>query len=305
METLLTPALPPSTWHVVALYRFVTLEDTAAVQAQLQPTLKAWGVVGTLLLAPEGVNGTLAAPFSETLEDLVQVLDDTLGVRQGEIKYATASEKPFRRLRVRLKKEIITMRQETARPDHCVGTYVDPQDWNALIQDPDVLVLDTRNAYEVSIGTFQNAVNPNTERFTEFAPFVESRYSPATHKKVAMFCTGGIRCEKASSYMLQQGFEEVYHLKGGILNYLEQVSASESTWQGACYVFDRRVGVRHGLQESGHLACHGCGWPLALEDTHHPDYEEGVSCARCRFTTAPDRLAAFRTRQQQMTHSSD
>jgi UPF0176 protein len=285
-------------WHVAALYRFVTIDDAEALRSTLFETFEALDIVGLLLIAPEGINGTLAGSES-SIAQMVDVLDEACGIRQGEVKYSTAHSQPFKRLKVRLKQEIITMRSEKARPTERVGTYVEPSEWNRIINDPDVLVLDTRNDYEVSIGTFKHAVNPDIQVFTEFAPYVEAHIQPHQHKKVAMFCTGGIRCEKASSYMLNQGFETVYHLKGGILKYLEEVPEEESLWQGDCFVFDDRIGVTHGLEQSELSMCYSCGWPLTTEAKQHPKYETGVSCHRCFDTVSPERKAAFRMRQQQ------
>jgi UPF0176 protein len=287
-----------SPWHVVAFYRFVSIEHPAVVRDELLEMLQAQGIVGLLLIAPEGMNGTLAGT-QEALAQAIHQLDAICGIRQGEIKYSQADQQPFKRLKVRLKKEIITMRSDKARPTETVGTYVEPSEWNAIINDPDVLVLDTRNDYEVCVGTFKNAINPSIEVFTEFAPYVEANITPQQHKKVAMFCTGGIRCEKASSYMLNQGFETVYHLKGGILNYLEEIPEEESLWQGDCFVFDDRIGVTHGLEQSTLAMCYSCGWPLTPEDTQHPQYEAGVSCGYCSDKVSPERKAAFRMRQQQ------
>jgi UPF0176 protein len=291
--------LSSDTWHVMAFYRFVKLEDLPHLKESIKATCTKLGLCGTILLAPEGINGTISGSW-DAIETIQTFLDSLCGLLQGEVKHSTATEKPFRRLKVHLKKEIITMRSPLANPTERVGTYVEPKDWNAIISDPDVLVLDTRNDYEVAIGTFKNAVNPNISVFTEFAPYVETHLNPQQHKKVAMFCTGGIRCEKASSFMLNQGFETVYHLKGGILKYLEEAPADDSLWEGACFVFDRRVGIEHGLKENAYTMCFNCGWPLTPEDRALASYEEGVSCLHCVESLTEEKVKRLRMRQQQV-----
>ena len=286
-------------WTIAALYRFVEITDTPAMQKRVREACEARGICGTLLLAPEGVNGTIAGQ-GEAIPEIIALLDDWLEVSKGEVKYSYAENRPFKRLKVRLKKEIITMRQPEANPTKRVGKYVTPEEWNALITDPDVVTIDTRNDYETAVGTFKGAIDPKTKIFTEFADYVEKNLSPEKNKKVAMYCTGGIRCEKASSYMLSQGFEEVYHLKGGILQYLEDVPQEDSLWEGSCFVFDRRVAVDHGLAESPHLICYGCRYPLNPEDTSHEKYEEGVSCHHCRDRLTEAQIHSFRMRQSQL-----
>jgi UPF0176 protein len=290
-------------WNVAALYRFVEIQDLPALQADLRDACAAQEIFGTLLIAPEGINGTIAAPDEQKLSAILSVLDSRLEIFKGEVKYSTAAGKPFRRMKVRIKKEIITMRAPEANPAKQVGQYVTAQDWNALINDPDVTVIDTRNTYETVVGTFQNAIDPKIETFTEFKSFVEREMDPARHKKIAMFCTGGIRCEKASSYMMSKGFEIVYHLKGGILKYLENVPEGDSLWNGGCFVFDRRVAVGHGLNETPHQICYGCRFPLTPEDTQNAAYEEGVSCPHCQDQLTPDRARALRERHRQMVDS--
>jgi UPF0176 protein len=212
---------------------------------------------------------------------------------------------PFYRLKVRLKKEIVTLGIPEINPAKQAGTYIAPEDWNALISDPDTVVLDTRNHYEVVIGTFKGAVNPKTNSFRQFPEFVKQNLDPAKHKKVAMFCTGGIRCEKASSYMLAQGFENVYHLKGGILKYLETVQEKDSLWQGECFVFDNRVAVEHGLGEGTHEMCHGCRHPISAKDKSSPHYEEGVSCPYCfeQLTEARKKRSSARHHQVKLARA--
>lgn len=248
-------------WNLAALYKFASLEDTAALKAQLMPRCEALEICGILILAPEGINGTIGAPTPEALETFLSELRQIKGLEDLPVKFSTGSVKPFRKMRIRLKPEIVTMRQPQADPNVCVGTYVEPKDWNALITQPDVVVVDTRNIYETQIGTFKGAIDPATNTFCEFPQFATSTFDPQKHKKIAMFCTGGIRCEKASSYMLTQGFEEVYHLKGGILKYLETIPESESLWQGDCFVFDRRVSLTHELREGSYELEQSTGWP--------------------------------------------
>lgn len=239
------------TYHVAAFYRFVPLDDIPALRALLRTQFQELGICGTVLLAPEGINGTIAG-IGDSLDRAVDLLDQYCGVRAGELKFSHAAEKPFMRLKIRPKKEIITMKRPDANPNMRCGVHVDAADWNDLISDPDVLVLDTRNDYETSIGIFDGAVDPKIRHFSQFPDFVEKHLNPAKHKKIAMFCTGGIRCEKASSYMLAQGFETVYQLQGGILKYLESVPAEHSKWKGSCFVFDGRLALEHGLEEAQH-----------------------------------------------------
>ena len=236
-------------YSVAAFYRFVPLNDIPALRIKVRDFCQRIDILGTILLAPEGINGTIAGS-AEALEAAIDFLDSVAGLRQGEIKFSTAQDKPFIRLKIRPKKEIITMKQPDADPTVRAGIAVAPEDWNDLINDPDVLLIDTRNDYEVSIGTFKGAVDPAVRHFSQFPDFVKSRLDPAKHKKIAMYCTGGIRCEKTSSYMLNQGFENVYQLKGGILKYLETIPKEDSLWSGSCFVFDGRLALEHGLEES-------------------------------------------------------
>jgi UPF0176 protein len=236
-------------WNVAAFYRFVPLDNPPALQAELQALCTEQGICGTILLAPEGINGTVAGQGG-SLDILIDHLDAQLALRQGELKFSHAAEKPFRRLKIRLKKEIITLKAPEADPSRQVGAYVTAENWNALINDPEVLILDTRNDYETEVGVFKGALDPRINTFTQFKDFADKNLDPAQHKKIAMYCTGGIRCEKASSYLLSRGFRDVYHLKGGILKYLETVPAQESLWQGACFVFDDREALAHGLAET-------------------------------------------------------
>lgn len=286
------------TWTVAALYKFVEIQDREAMQEALKTHAKSLDVYGSLLIANEGINGTICAPTKDAMDDMIAFLDKQVGVDDKmELKYSTAELRPFRRLKVRLKDEIVTLRQNHVDPTKTVGTYLEPKEWNELLKNnPDMPVIDTRNDYEVEIGTFKNALDPKTKVFTEFPDFVEKNLSPKKNKKVAMFCTGGIRCEKASSYMLAEGYDEVYHLKGGILKYLEEIPEEESLWDGECYVFDHRVSVGHGLKEGTYDYCFGCGFPVNAEDKAHSSFEEGICCARCVDDLTPAKRKALSDR---------
>jgi UPF0176 protein len=233
------------TYTIAALYRFVPLADPAALRELLRSTFTEDTLCGTLIVAPEGINGTLAGS-SETIDQLLTMLAEHTGLARSEVKFSSASKRPFGRLKFQLKREVIPFRKAAVSPiADRTGHYVEPEDWNALLDDPEVLLLDTRNHYETALGTFANATDPGINNFSDFATWVREHLDPARHTKVAMFCTGGIRCEKASAFMLQAGFPEVYHLRGGILKYLEDIPAAESKWQGECFVFDRRTSVSH------------------------------------------------------------
>lgn len=235
-------------YTVAALYHFTSIADAPAMRLELKAALAQLGVIGILLVAPEGINGTLAGT-PEAIQKMVALLHEKLGLPLADVKYSTSNDPPFGKLRVRLKKEILTFNQPAADPTQRVGEYVSAKEWDALLADPDVLLLDTRNDYEVALGRFKNAHDPNIKTFTEFADYVRAHMADYKNKKIAMYCTGGIRCEKASAFMLAEGFPQVYHLKGGILKYLEEVPAAQSSWEGTCFVFDRRVGLEHGLVE--------------------------------------------------------
>lgn len=284
---------------VAALYRFVTLDDFEALREPLLTVCQEQGVKGTLLLAHEGINGTIAGTRAG-IDAVIAWLraDDRMADLSWKESFDEAQ--PFYRMKVKLKREIVTMGVSDVDPNEVVGTYVKPTDWNTLISDPDVLLIDTRNDYEVEIGTFKGAVDPHTKTFREFPDYVKQNVDPARHKKVAMFCTGGIRCEKASSYMKQQGFEEVYHLEGGILKYLEEVPQEQSLWQGECFVFDNRVTVKHDLTAGSFDQCHGCRRPISDEDKQSELYEKGVACPHCFDELTEDQKARFRERQKQV-----
>ncbi|MEL6105810.1 MAG: rhodanese-related sulfurtransferase [Planctomycetota bacterium] len=281
---------------VAALYRFVALADHESLRPDLERVLADNQVRGSLLLAHEGINGTIAGS-RQAIDAVLDHLRAIPEFRELKVKESRCGEQPFRRGRVRLKREIVTMGVEGIDPNQAVGTYVDPSDWNALISDPDVIVVDTRNEYEIAIGTFAGATNPNTESFREFPAYVDQELDPKVHKKVAMFCTGGIRCEKSTALLKQKGFEEVYHLRGGILKYLETVPESESLWQGDCFVFDQRVSVSHGLSEGDHVMCYACGWPVSAEDQQHADFEPGVHCPQCKGKITDEQRQRFAERQ--------
>ncbi|MBM1632800.1 rhodanese-related sulfurtransferase [Sulfitobacter mediterraneus] len=284
---------------IAALYHFTRFDDPAALKPALLELCLAQDVSGSLLLAREGVNGTIAGPRAG-IDAVIAHLKALPGCKDLEWKEATSDRAPFGKMKVRLKKEIVTMGQPDVDPRASVGHYVDPQDWNELIQSPDVAVIDTRNDYEVAIGTFDGAVDPQTKTFGEFPAWWEENKHRFHNKKVAMFCTGGIRCEKSTNYLLGQGVEEVYHLKGGILKYLEEVPQDESTWNGECFVFDNRVSVGHGLAEGPHVLCHGCRQPILPEDMKRPEYEMGVSCHKCHDKTSDWDKKRFRERQKQI-----
>jgi len=284
---------------VAALYKFVSLPDYQDLKDPLTEVCQAAGIKGTLLLASEGVNGTIAGTRAG--------IDQVLGYLKSDERLESLSHKesfhdemPFYRMKVKLKKEIVTMGVEGIDPLQVVGTYVAPKDWNALIADPDVIVVDTRNDYEYELGSFEGALNPNTKSFREFPQYVADNMSPEKHKKVAMFCTGGIRCEKSTAYMKEQGFEEVYHLHGGILQYLEDVPSDESLWNGECYVFDNRVSVDHDLNPGTYDLCHGCREPIDEQDKTSEKFLEGVSCPRCFDSQTADQRERFLERQKQM-----
>jgi UPF0176 protein len=286
--------------HIVAaLYHFTPFEDPAALKAPLAKICCANGVTGTLLLAREGINGTIAGS-REGIDAALAHIRALPGCAALEHKESTATEPPFPQLKVRLKREIVTMGQPDVDPRASVGAYVEPAAWNDLIRSPDVAVIDTRNDFEVAIGTFEGAIDPGTESFRDFPAWWEANKDRFHNKRIAMFCTGGIRCEKSTNWLKQQGVEEVYHLKGGILNYLEAVPAEDSAWQGECFVFDGRVSVGHGLAEGPHILCHACRRPILPEDRHRPDYEQGVSCHLCARETSDEDKARFRERQKQI-----
>ncbi len=284
---------------VAALYKFVSLPDYVALREPLLQTLLENGIKGTLLLAEEGINGTVSGSRA-AIDALFAWFARDPRLADVDHKESFCEEQPFYRTKVKLKKEIVTLGVPGVDPNACVGTYVEAKDWNALIDDPEVLVIDTRNDYEVAIGSFEGAVDPQTKSFRDFPEYVKAHFDPARHKKVAMFCTGGIRCEKASSYMLGEGFEAVYHLKGGILKYLEEVPESETRWRGDCFVFDNRVTVRHDLSEGDYDQCHACRTPISVADRESEHYAPGISCPHCWDSLSEKTRAGARERQKQI-----
>ena len=284
---------------VAAFYHFARFDDPAALRGPLLDLCRSQGVSGTILLAREGVNGTIAGSKA-AIAQVLAALRDLPGCAGLVWKESLATAQPFNRLKVRLKREIVTMGQPDVDPLAAVGHYVAPADWNALISAPDVAVIDTRNDYEVQIGSFAGAVDPQTKSFGEFPGWWAENKGRFAGKRVAMFCTGGIRCEKSTNYLLSQGVKDVFHLQGGILKYLEEVPQADSLWQGECFVFDGRVSVGHGLTPGPHLLCHACRRPLRPEDRTVPAYEEGVACHHCAGETAPEDKARFRERQKQI-----
>ncbi len=286
-----------------ALYKFVSLPDYQALQAPIQAACESNNIKGTILLAEEGINGTIAG----SIEDIHKVLNFLRTDPQFKNRFANlehkesfADEHPFYRMKVRLKKEIVTLGVAGVSPTTQVGTYVKPEDWNALISDPNVILVDTRNDYEVDIGTFKGALDPKTTTFREFPEYVANNLDKTKHKKVAMFCTGGIRCEKASSYMMDQGFEEVYHLQGGILKYLETVPEEKSLWQGECFVFDQRVAVKHNLEVGEYDQCYACRHPLSPQEMQSDQYTAGISCPYCYNKVSEEKRASLIERQKQV-----
>ena len=289
----------------MAFYGFTAMEGLPALQQELKALAEQGSVRGTILLAEEGVNGTISGPDAGVTAVLDR-LRQLPGLGGLEAKFSRAEQQTFHRLKVRLKREIVTMGCPTVKPAEQVGTYVPPEQWNALIADPDTLVVDTRNRYEVEVGSFAGAIDPGTESFREFPAWVEQTLRPLVEetqpKAIAMFCTGGIRCEKSTAYLLQQGFENVHHLQGGILKYLEEIPEERSSWQGECYVFDQRVSVNHQLQPGSYSLCHACGLPVSPAQRLEPSYREGISCPHCidRFSDADRERFAERQRQMHL-----
>lgn len=284
---------------VVAFYKFVSLPDFAELQAGITAVAKDNGVMGTILLASEGINGTVAGP-EEGIRTLLAFLKKESRFADLQHKESWADENPFYRIKVRLKKEIVTLGVDGVSPTNQVGEYVSPQDWNDLISDPEVVVVDTRNDYEVGIGTFKGAVNPETTSFREFPEWLDAQKDLQPDAKIAMFCTGGIRCEKSTSLLKAKGFENVYHLDGGILKYLETVDEDESLWEGECFVFDQRVSVGHGLKQGPYDLCHACRHPITEEDKQASTFAAGISCPKCHDTMSDEQRKRFAERQHQI-----
>ena len=286
--------------NVVSFYRFTDVDDPGAVRACLQTLSGQQGLLGTILVAAEGVNGTLAGDAA-SIRAVFKWLEERLALKAPiEGRWTEADEAPFRRMRVRLKKEIVALGRPDIRPDEQTGKHVGVADWNRLLLDPDTVVIDTRNHYEYEVGTFRRAVDPETDSFREFPDFAKQLAETDTDRKLAMFCTGGIRCEKATALMLELGFSDVFQLKGGILRYLEEVSDVDNLWDGECFVFDTRVAVDRDRAEGGYVQCHACRRPLSSEDLASPDYREGVSCPKCITTVDADRRARLEERRRQV-----
>ncbi|MBM76796.1 MAG: hypothetical protein CMK59_15425 [Proteobacteria bacterium] len=284
---------------VAAFYKFITIEDVEKLHQILLERASFFALQGVLLVAGEGINGTLSGAH-ERLRSFLSELRQDERFSKLDIKFSECSDPPFHRLRVRKKKEIVTLGVEGIDPREKVGTYIDSADWNDLIEREDVVLVDTRNDYEVVLGTFKGAINPKTESFRDFPRWVSEHLDAKKHRKVAMFCTGGIRCEKASSFLLEQGFEEVFHLKGGILKYLNEISEDESSWEGECFLFDRRVGVTYGVKEGTAELCFACSFPILECDRQSEHYREGVCCTRCYDRWTPEQMAGFEQRHLQM-----
>jgi len=290
-------------YKVAALYKFSKIQDPLELHNKIRIKLKDLSVYGTILVANEGLNGTISASNNEKLISALNFIKSIKGFDDLDIKYSTSEKNPFVRLKVKLKKEIVTMGDESIDPTMLVGEYVDPKDWNDLIEDKNTIIIDTRNNYEYSIGTFKNSINPETKKFKEFPKWIDKKEF-TTHEKnnknIAMFCTGGIRCEKASSLMKKEGFKNVYHLKGGILKYFESISVDNSKWEGECFVFDDRVSVMHDLSEGTYDMCHGCRMPITEDDKKSKKYIRGVSCSSCFDKTTKEQKSRYMSRQKQV-----
>jgi UPF0176 protein len=284
---------------ICALYKFTRLDDFEEIQGPLKLFLDSLNIRGTLLLAREGVNGTIAGDNDSIMKSLDYLQKDKRLVGL-EYKFSYSEKPPFKRLKVKLKKEIVTLGVSDIDPTFSSGTYVKPADWNELINDPDVVLIDTRNNYEFEIGSFKGSINPNTETFREFPAYTKNNLEKYRDKKIAMFCTGGIRCEKSTAYLKSKGFENVFHLQGGILKYLEEVKEDESLWEGECFVFDDRVAVKHNLELGKYDQCHACRFPITEEDKEHPHYEKGTSCPRCYGTKNLSQVNRYREREKQV-----
>ena len=290
------------TFTVAALYHFTSLLDYKNLKSPLSDMCELLEIKGTILLASEGINGTVAGTDIAVIQ-LIEYLRKDKRLKNLEYKLSKSREMPFYRMKVRLKKEIVTMGVAGVDPNRVVGTYVEPKNWNNLINDPDVILIDTRNDYEVEIGSFKGAINPDTSNFREFPAWVQDNREKLENKKIAMFCTGGIRCEKASSYMKENGFNDVYHLKGGILKYLETQPQKGSLWKGDCFVFDQRVAVKHALKESDYDQCFACRYPITIEDKNSPKYTKGISCPKCHGSLTKEKQESFAERQKQINLS--
>jgi UPF0176 protein len=291
------------TYLTTAMYHFVSLPHYKKLREPLLNFCVSQSIKGTLLLADEGINGTVAGSEKSIHAFLDFLKNDPFfdsNFKNLSHKESWSDQHPFYRMKVKLKKEIVTLGVPGVSPTKIVGKYVKPQDWNKIISDPEVVLIDTRNDYEYAIGTFKDAINPKTTTFREFPEFIKTHFDPKKHKKVAMFCTGGIRCEKASSFMMSEGFDEVYHLEGGILKYLEEVKPENSLWQGECFVFDQRVAIKHGLEVGNYDQCYACRYPLTQDDIKSEQYTPGISCPNCYKTHTTKKLKSLTERQRQV-----
>jgi UPF0176 protein len=301
----------PNLWNIIderhytvaAFYQFASLNNILSLQTELKKLCQRNEIFGTILLASEGINGTIAGKQS-SINCLFKWLEEQPSFNKIQVKYSKSDSPAFHRLKVRIKKEIVTMGKTEINPNAVVGTYIKPENWNDLINDPETLIIDTRNEYEIEIGTFKNSTNPQTKSFREFPDWVKAELDTLPDnkrpKQIAMFCTGGIRCEKATSYLAQKGYENVFHLEGGILKYLETIPEEDSTWLGDCFVFDQRVSVEHGLVPGKYKMCHACRLPLAPEDLNSKNYQPGVSCPKCFGSHTPKQKKRFKERQHQV-----
>ena len=290
-------------FKVAALYKFSQINNPLEVQIYLKKILKNLSIYGTILVGNEGINGTIASKDKKNLNTALMYLKNLKGFKDLDIKFSDSKKKPFIRLKVKLKQEIVTIGDESIDPSKNVGEYVNPEDWNSLIEEENILLIDTRNDYEYSIGSFKNSINPKTQKFRDFPEWLKGQnftQEDKNKKKVAMFCTGGIRCEKASSLMKNEGFKKVYHLKGGILKYFESVSKENSLWDGECFVFDDRVSVKHDLSVGDYDMCHGCRMPITETDKISQKYIPGVSCLNCFDQTTEEQKSRYMSRQKQI-----
>ena len=290
-------------FKVAALYKFSEIDNPLEIQISLKKTLKELSIYGTILVGSEGINGTIAAEDKENLNRALIYLRGLKGFADLDIKFSDSKKNPFIRLKIKLKDEIVTIGDKSIDPIKTVGEYVKPEDWNSLLQEDDILLIDTRNDYEYSIGTFRDSINPKTKKFRDFPKWLKEQEftkEDKNNKKVAMFCTGGIRCEKASSLMKNEGFKKVYHLKGGILKYFESVSKDKSLWDGECFVFDDRVSVKHDLSIGDYDMCHGCRMPITENDKKTKKYIRGVACPNCFDQTTEEQKSRYKSRQKQM-----
>ncbi len=290
-------------YKVAALYKFSKVLDSLIVHNEIRKKLKEFSIYGTILVGDEGINGTISSSNNENLSKALDYIKSHKGFDDLDIKYSSSDKNPFVRLKVKLKEEIVTIGDKSIDPTKSAGEYVEPEDWNDLIGDKNTIIIDTRNNYEYSIGTFKNSLNPNTTKFREFPKWLKKNKFTAhekNNKNIAMFCTGGIRCEKASSLMKKRGFKNVYHLKGGILKYFESVSKEKSRWQGECFVFDDRVSVKHDLSQGTYDMCHGCRMPITENDKKSKKYIRGVACPECFDKTSEEQKLRYKSRQKQV-----